>query len=58
MPQRRHGTRNDIGIVFPPGGEPIVIAVLTTRGVADAATDDALVAEAAAIVLSGITQEE
>ncbi|WP_322409980.1 class A beta-lactamase [Microbacterium invictum] len=52
-----HGTRNDIGIVWPPDGEPIVIAVLTTRGVADAATDDALVAEAAAVALAGLTEE-
>ncbi|WJL94698.1 class A beta-lactamase [Microbacterium sp. ET2] len=52
-----HGTRNDIGIVWPPDGEPIVIAVLTTRDVADAATDDALVAEAAAVALAGLTED-
>lgn len=53
-----HGTRNDIGLVWPPDGEPIVIAVLTTRGVADASTDDALVAEAAAVALAGLAEEE
>ena len=46
-----HGTRNDLGIVWPVDGEPIVIAVLTTRGVPDAPSDDALVADAAAAVL-------
>lgn len=49
-----HGTRNDIGIVWPTDGDPIVIAILTTRDDPDAPRDDALVAEVAATVLGGI----
>lgn len=48
------GTRNDLAIVWPPGAEPIVVAVLTTRGVEGAATDDALVAAAAAVALEAL----
>ncbi|KRF31492.1 class A beta-lactamase [Yonghaparkia sp. Soil809] len=46
-----YGTRNDLGIVWPPDGDPIVIAVLTTRDAADAEYDNALVADVAAVVL-------
>lgn len=49
-----YGTRNDIAIVRPAVGDPIVIAVLTTRGVTDAPYDDALVASAAATVLGSL----
>jgi len=45
-----YGTRNDIAVLRPPTGAPIVLAVLTTHDEADAATDDALVARAAAVV--------
>lgn len=47
-----YGTRNDIGIVWPPGRAPIVIAVLTTQPAADAARDDGLVARSAAVALA------
>ncbi|MEY2848590.1 MAG: Beta-lactamase 1 precursor [Actinomycetota bacterium] len=49
-----HGTRNDIGIIFPPNSEPIVIAVLSTRGDRDAEYDDALIADAAAVAVSAL----
>ncbi|PYY32612.1 class A beta-lactamase [Curtobacterium sp. MCPF17_011] len=41
-----HGVRNDVGIVTPPGGAPIVLVVMTSRSTADAEPDDALVAAA------------
>jgi beta-lactamase class A len=42
-----YGTRNDIGVVWPAGGRPpIVVAVLSDRGAEDAASDDALIADA------------
>ncbi|WP_227497353.1 class A beta-lactamase [Planctomonas psychrotolerans] len=44
--------RNDIAVVTPPGGDPLVLTVLTRRNDASAAYDDALVAEVAAVVLS------
>ena len=49
-----YGTRNDIGIVWPPGREPIVLAILTNRRAPDAIPDDALIAEAAAAVVAAL----
>ncbi|MBD7956478.1 class A beta-lactamase [Microbacterium sp. Sa4CUA7] len=46
--------RNDIAVVTPPGGDPILITVLTSRNDPDAAFDDALVARTASIVLNGL----
>ncbi|MFJ8001158.1 class A beta-lactamase [Streptomyces sp. NPDC096310] len=45
-----YGTRNDIAVVWPDRGAPIVVAVMSTRDEPDAAYDDALVAEAASVV--------
>ncbi|MFC3688534.1 class A beta-lactamase [Aquipuribacter hungaricus] len=47
----RYGTRNDIAVVRPPGGGPVVVAVMTSRAEEDAERSDALVAAAAARVL-------
>lgn len=41
-----YGTRNDIAIVWPDRGAPIVVAVLSDRGSKDAASDDALIKDA------------
>ncbi|MFE9241972.1 class A beta-lactamase [Nocardiopsis sp. NPDC006938] len=51
-----HGTRNDIAVLWPEGGEgdPIVLAVLSSRDVEDAEYDDALVAEAAEVVVEAL----
>lgn len=49
-----HGTRNDIAVIWRETGKPIVIAVLTDHTVADADTDDALVAAAAGAALRGL----
>ncbi|MFC4945964.1 class A beta-lactamase [Pseudonocardia sp. GCM10023141] len=47
-----YASANDIAIAFPPAGEPIVIATLSTRPGAgpDATTDNALISGAAAVV--------
>jgi beta-lactamase class A len=45
-----YGTANDVAVVWPPGGAPIAVAVLTSRSAEDATRDDALLAEAAAVV--------
>jgi Beta-lactamase class A len=50
----RYGTRNDIAVVWPPNGDPIVLAVLSTRDQAEATHDDALIAEATAVVLTAL----
>lgn len=49
-----YGTRNDIAIVWPPERDPIIIAILSDRTTEDAAYDDALLAEAAKIVINAL----
>lgn len=41
-----YGTRNDIAIIWPPEGDPIVLAVLSSRDKEDADTDDKLIEQA------------
>ena len=45
-----YGTANDVAILWPPGAAPIALAVLTSRATEDATRDNALLAEAAAVV--------
>lgn len=49
-----YGTRNDIAVVWPEDGAPLVLAVLSSRDVADAPYDDALVARAAEVVAGAL----
>ena len=50
-----YGTRNDIAVLWPPTGAPIVIAVLSNRGDDENATsDDALIADATKIALKAL----
>lgn len=49
-----HGTRNDIAVIWPTNGKPIVIAVLTDHAAVDAPNEDALVAASAAAALRGL----
>ena len=48
------GTRNDVAVVTPAGRKPIVITVFTTRNDPGATYDDALVADAARVVLEHV----
>ncbi|MCW2948580.1 MAG: Beta-lactamase [Actinoallomurus sp.] len=41
-----YGTRNDIAIAWPATGTPVVIAIQSDRGSADASSNDALIADA------------
>ncbi|MET9395154.1 class A beta-lactamase [Streptomyces sp. NPDC006624] len=41
-----YGRANDIAVLHPPGGEPLVLAVMTDRRGRDAEPSDALIAEA------------
>ncbi|MET9323518.1 class A beta-lactamase [Streptomyces sp. NPDC003038] len=50
-----YGTNNNVGIAWPPHRPPIVLAVLTTKYVPDAAADDPLVAETARLVAAALT---
>jgi beta-lactamase class A len=45
-----YGTANDVAIVWPPGAAPVALAVLTSRATEDATRDNALLAQAAAVV--------
>jgi len=49
-----YGTRNDIAIVWPPEGDPVVLAVLSSRDTQDAEYDNALIAKAAEAALSAL----
>lgn len=49
-----YGTRNDIAIAWPSDGSPIVVAVLSDRGVEDASADDALIADATRAALTAL----
>ncbi|AUI64440.1 class A beta-lactamase [Amycolatopsis sp. BJA-103] len=50
-----YGTRNDIGVVWPPDRAPIVISVLTDRATADAKIDNKLLAEATAAAVKALS---
>jgi beta-lactamase class A len=50
-----YGTTNDVGITWPPGRAPIVLAVLSTKPDAGAATDEALLAGAARLLAAHLT---
>jgi beta-lactamase class A len=49
-----HGTRNDIAVVWPPAGAPLVIAILTDKGERDARPADELIAEATETVVAAL----
>ncbi|MFI7588766.1 class A beta-lactamase [Spongisporangium articulatum] len=51
----RYGTRNDVAVLRPPSGAPVVLAVMTRKPDADAGYDDALVAAAARLVSEALT---
>ena len=50
-----YGTRDDVAVLRPPGRSPLVIAVLSDRGVANAPSDDALIADATRVALAALT---
>jgi beta-lactamase class A len=49
-----YGTRNDIAVVWPPTGSPLVIAIQSDRGTPDAPSADALIAEATEVVITSL----
>lgn len=49
-----YGTRNDIALVWPPSGSPIVLVVMSTRPTEDDEYDNALVARATEVALDGM----
>ncbi|MBV1856387.1 class A beta-lactamase [Catellatospora tritici] len=49
-----YGTRNDIAVIWPTDGAPIVLAILSSRTQQDAKYDDALIAQAAAAAITAL----
>ncbi|MFE5568599.1 class A beta-lactamase [Amycolatopsis japonica] len=49
-----YGTRNDIGVVWPPNRAPIVVSVLTDRAEKDAKIDNKLLADATAAAIKAL----
>ncbi|MEU1041990.1 class A beta-lactamase [Streptomyces sp. NPDC005907] len=50
-----YGTANDVGIAWTEDGDPVVLAVLTTKPGRDAVPDDALVARTASVLADAVT---
>lgn len=50
-----YGARNDIAVVWPTDGAPIVMAILSNRGTKDAEPSDELVAEAASVAVDSLS---
>lgn len=49
-----YGTNNDVGLAWPPGRPPLVIAVLTTKPRPDAPADNPLIARTAALLATAL----
>ncbi len=49
-----YGTRNDIAVIWPTEGDPIVLAVMSSRAESDADYDDKLIAEATAVAIEAL----
>ncbi|MFF0486548.1 class A beta-lactamase [Streptomyces sp. NPDC004435] len=49
-----YGGRNDMAVVWPPDGAPIVMAILSTRSDREAAPDNRLIARAASVVAGAL----
>ncbi|GAA3923651.1 class A beta-lactamase [Actinoplanes auranticolor] len=50
-----YGTLNDIAIVWPPGSEPLVIAIMSSKAAENAERQQALLAETARYVVTSLT---
>ncbi|MEV4417678.1 class A beta-lactamase [Catellatospora sp. NPDC049609] len=50
----RYGTRNDIAVIWPPQGDPIVLAIMSSRADENATRDDRLIAQAAAAAVDAL----
>ncbi len=52
-----YGTRNDIAIIWPPEGKPIVLSILSSRDKKDAEYDEKLITQATKEVISVLKAE-
>jgi beta-lactamase class A len=49
-----YGTTNDIGIIWPPKGSPIVVAIYFTQNKKDAAPRDDVIASVTRILINSL----
>lgn len=49
-----YGTRNDIAVIWPANGDPIVMAILSSKDKQDATYDNALIEKAAKVALDAL----
>ena len=49
-----HGTRHDVGVLWPPEGDPVVLAVMSSRDEEGAGYDDALIAQATEVAVEAL----
>ncbi len=49
-----YGGRNDVAVLWPPNRAPIMLAVMSTKGVKDAPTDDTLLAAATTAAINAL----
>ncbi|CAD6008055.1 class A beta-lactamase [Agreia sp. COWG] len=49
-----YGSRNDIAVLWPPTGSPLILVIMSTRTTEDADYDNALVARAATVVVQAL----
>lgn len=52
-----YGTRNDIAVIWPANGDPIVMVVLSSKEKQDATYDNALIEKAAKVALDALTSK-
>ncbi|MEH1124313.1 class A beta-lactamase [Micromonospora sp. CPCC 206061] len=50
-----YGTINDVGIAWPPGSAPLVLAIMSSKAGKDAEYNQVLIAEATAYVVTALT---
>ncbi|RFU70778.1 class A beta-lactamase [Peribacillus saganii] len=53
-----YGTRNDIGIVWPPNREPIIIAIMSSRNEENASFNDELIAKATKVITQAFSNNK
>ena len=53
-----YGTTNDIGIIYPPGCKPIVVAIYFTQGIKDAKPQEEVIASATKIVIEDFSRKD
>ncbi|MWA07921.1 class A beta-lactamase [Streptomyces sp. BA2] len=52
---KEYGVANDVGVVWPPGKSPLVLAVLSTKHAPEGPTDNPLVAKTVTLLAAALT---